>query len=67
MRGGRWRGWNRRPLVCQPMLDKLPKDLPRKITNALIEAKPGLEEMKGALYTDNHRVYLHSKLLGWLL
>lgn len=44
------------------MLDKLPKDPARKITVVGIEARPSLEEMKGALYADNHHVDLHSKL-----
>lgn len=32
----------------RPMLDKLPKDLAKKITPARMEPKPGSEEMKGA-------------------
>lgn len=47
--------------MSQLMLDKLPKDLAKKITAARMEAKPGSEEMKGAPRVDNHRVDLHRK------
>lgn len=39
----------------------------KKDNGSMNREKPSVEEMKGALYRDNHHVDLHSKLLSWLL